>query len=415
MVPWKGDLDGIVKRRQVRMLVTFSKTGYFIDKADQRGATYEAGRLFEEFLNQRLKSKTIRVHVVFIPVSRDRIFKDLAEGRGDIAAANLTITPDRRERVDFSAPLLEGVRERVVTAPDQPAVTTVDDLSGREIYVRRSSSYHASLTRLNASLRASGKSPVKIVAAPEALEDEDLLEMVNAGLMPATVVDEHLTDFWSQLFTKMRVTSVDVASDGRIAWAIRKGAPELRKAVDAFVRANSKGSKNFNLIYQRYLKSTAFVKSSSSESEMRKFQQLRGFFQKYGQQYSVPWLLLAAQGYQESELDQSVRSRAGAVGVMQIKPSTAAGFPDQHHGRRDERREEHPGRREVPAVHHGPVLPQGADGSAQPRALRRGVLQRGAGPHRATAAQGQGDAARIRTCGLATSRSSRRARSAARP
>jgi membrane-bound lytic murein transglycosylase MltF len=101
---------------------------------------------------------------------------------------------------------------------------------------------------------------VKIVAAPEALEDEDLLEMVNAGLMPATVVDEHLTDFWSPLFTRMQVTSVDVASDGKIAWAIRKGAPELRKVVDAFVRANSKGSKNFNLIYQRYLKSTAFVK-----------------------------------------------------------------------------------------------------------------------------------------------------------
>ncbi|HEX5216061.1 MAG TPA: lytic transglycosylase F [Vicinamibacterales bacterium] len=325
--PWTGDLDGIVKRRQLRMLVTFSKTNYFIDLAEQRGATYEAGKLFEEFLNRRLNSKTIRVHVVFIPVSRDRIFKDLAEGRGDIAAANLTITADRRDRVDFSAPLLEGVRERVVTAPDQPAITTVDDLSGREIYVRRSSSYYASLTRLNASLRSNGKSPVKIVAAPEALEDEDLLEMVNAGLMPATVVDAHVSDFWSQLFSKMRVTSIDVASNGKIAWAIRKGAPELRQAVDAFVRANPKGSKNFNLIYQRYLKSTAFVKSSSSASEMRKFQQLRGFFQKYGQQYSLPWLLLAAQGYQESELDQSVRSRAGAVGVMQIKPSTARGSP----------------------------------------------------------------------------------------
>ena len=327
IAPWKGDLDGIVKRRQLRMLVTFSKTNYFIDVAEQRGATYEAGRLFEEFLNRRLNSKTIRVHVVFIPVSRDRIFKDLADGRGDIAAANLTITPDRQDRVDFSAPLLDGVRERVVTAPDQPAVTTVDDLAGREIYVRRSSSYYTSLTRLNATLRASGKSPVKIVAAPEALEDEDLLEMVNADLMPATVVDGHIIDFWSQLFTRMRVTSIDVASGGKIAWAIRQGAPELRKSVDAFVRANPKGSKNFNLVYQRYFKNTAFVKNSSSEREMRKFQQLRGFFQKYGQQYSLPWLLLAAQGYQESELDQSVRSQAGAVGVMQIKPSTASGSP----------------------------------------------------------------------------------------
>src|SRR5262245_37241821 len=98
--PWTGDLDGMVERRYIRLLVTFNKTNYFLDGPTQRGATYDGAKLFEQFLNDRLKSKTIQVHIAFIPVSRDRLMDALAEGRGDIAAANLTITPERLKKVD---------------------------------------------------------------------------------------------------------------------------------------------------------------------------------------------------------------------------------------------------------------------------------------------------------------------------
>ena len=338
LAPFTGDLDAMVRRRYVRMLVTFSKTNYFIDRGQQRGATYDAGKLLEQFLNDRLRAtlppspagaaaKNIQLHVVFLPVSRDRIFQDLAQGKGDIAAANLTITPDRQKIADFARPLLTDVREVVVSAADQPPIARLEDLSGREVHVRKSSSYFGSLTRLNATLRAGRHAPVKIVESPEELEDEDLLEMANAGLVPATVVDDHIADFWRQVYDHIRVEPVTVSSGGEIAWAVRKNASQLHDAVDAFVQANAKGSKNFNIIYQRYLKNTGYVKNAASESEMRKFQQIRTLFQKYGDQYDMPWLLLAAQGYQESQLDQGRKSSAGAVGVMQIKPSTAAGPP----------------------------------------------------------------------------------------
>ena len=327
LAPWTGDLDGMMERRYVRMLVTFNKTNYFIDRAETHGLSYDAGKLFEDALNARAKTKTIRVHIMFIPVQRDKIFEELAAGRGDVAAANLTITPERQKRVDFSPPFLANVRELVVTGPDQPPVTKVDDLSGRQVHVRRSSAYFESLTSLNTSLLARGAAPVQIVEAPEALEDEDLLEMVNAGLIPTTIVDDHVGDFWRQLFDQMHVTDVAVRSGGQIAWAIRKGTPQLHEAVEGFVRANPGGSKNFNMLYQRYLKNTQFMKNASSEAEMRKFRQVRLFFEKYGDKYELPWLLIAAQGFQESRLDQNVRSRAGAVGVMQIKPSTAEGPP----------------------------------------------------------------------------------------
>lgn len=328
LAPWQGDLDGMIERRYIRMLVTFSKTNYFLDKAEQHGATYEAGKLFEQFLNDRLGSKTLHVQVVFIPVSRDRIFQALADGRGDISAANLTVTQEREKRVAFATPFLSDVREVVVTPADQPSVTTAADLSGREVHVRRSSAYYESLLALNDSLRRAGKPPVTIVEASEQLEDEDILEMVNADLIPATIVDTHIAELWDRVFENIHVNSgASVREHGQIAWALRPNTPRLREAVDAFVAANPKGSLNYNLVYRRYFKETKWISNAASESELRKFREAVAFFRKYGDQYDVPWLLVAAQAYQESQIDQSRKSSVGAVGVMQIKPSTAAGSP----------------------------------------------------------------------------------------
>jgi membrane-bound lytic murein transglycosylase MltF len=327
LAPWQGDLDGMVERRYIRMLVTFSKTNYFIDGVEQHGATYDAARLFEDFLNKRLRAKHIRVQIAFIPVSRDRLLAALAEGRGDIAAANLTITPGRKQIVNFSLPVAADVRELVVVAAGQPPVHTVEDLSGRKIHVRRSSSYFDSLTALNASLRQAGKAPVEIVAANEPLEDEDLLEMVNADLIPATVVDDHLANFWKQIFDRIQVTDVALREGGQIAWGLRRNTPQLAEAVDSFIKANPKGTLQYNMILKNYFDNTQWVKNAASESERRKLDQMATLFRRYGDRYQFPWLLLAAQAYQESTIDQKKKSPAGAVGVMQIKPSTAAGDP----------------------------------------------------------------------------------------
>lgn len=328
MEPWKGDLDGMVAQRYVRMLVVFNRTSYFIDKGRERGITCEGGKLFEKFLNERLKTGPVKLHIVFIPVRRDQLFRALEEGRGDIAAANLTITPERQEWADFSVPFLRDVREVVVTGAGAAGLMRPEDLSGREVYVRRSSSYFGSITRLNASLAEAGKPPVQIVEADEQLEDEDLLEMVNAGIIPATVVDNHLAEFWTQVFDGITVHgAVVVNTGGEIGWAVRKGCPKLKSMVDEFAAAHGKGTMLFNVLFKRYLRNTEYVKNAVSEEEQRKFRSLVEFFRKYGEQNQLPWLLLGAQGYQESQLDQSRRNPSGAVGIMQIKPSTAEGAP----------------------------------------------------------------------------------------
>jgi membrane-bound lytic murein transglycosylase MltF len=321
--PWTGDLDGMIARRVIRVVTTYSRTNYFVDKGVQRGATYEAMKAFEDELNARRKTGLLRVHVVVIPVSRDELLPALLAGRGDVAAAALTITPEREKQVDFTVPVTDDVSEIAVTGPNGPALGSVDDLSGREVFVRRSSSYHESLVALNARLAREGKKPVTLRPAPETLEDEDLLEMVNAGLVKIVVVDSYLAAFWKKIFPKLTLhPDVAVRTEGKIAWAIRPGSPKLKAALDDFVRKHAIGTKFGNIVLQKYLKSTKFVKSATGGAELKRFQSMVDLFRKYGDRYDVDWLLMTAQGFQESGLDQAKKSPVGAIGVMQVMPAT---------------------------------------------------------------------------------------------
>ncbi len=329
MQPQKGDLPDMINRRAIRVLTTYSKTFFFIDKGTQRGATHDLFIALEKDLNnqlakeKKLKQKHLKVRIVFIPVTRDNLFKALNEGKGDIAAANLTITSSRQEQVAFTTPLYNDVKELLVSGPSSPDVKNLEQLSGKTVFVRRSSSYYESLQTLNARFAKASLPPVILQEAPEALEDEDLLEMLNAGLIPLIVVDRHKALFWKQVFPKIQVHEDIVLRDGgSIAWAVRKDNPQLLAELNNFVKHNRQGSTLGNTILLRYLKSATYVKNAAANRERAKFLQMVDIFRKYGERYDVDWLLMAAQGYQESRLNQSVRSHVGAIGVMQVMPAT---------------------------------------------------------------------------------------------
>ena len=329
MKPWTGDLDGMIERRVVRILTVYSKTFYFVDKGVQRGSSYDMGRLFVEDLNRKLardnklKQKNLKVHAVFIPVARGDLLPALVAGRGDIVMASFGVTAERQKLVDFSSPLVPDVSEVVVSGPGSPAISSVDDLAGKQVFVRRSSTYYESLAALNRRFATEKKPAVIIKEAPETLEDEDLIEMVNAGLVPFIVVADFYANFWKQVFSEITVhKEVALRTGGNIAWAIRKGSPQLKAAADDFAARHAKGTSIGNQILAKYLKNANYVKDAGSESERKKFQALIEYFKKYGDKYDVDWLLMAAQGYQESQLNQGVRSPVGAIGVMQVMPAT---------------------------------------------------------------------------------------------
>jgi len=320
---WTGDLDGMIARRRIRVLTPYSKTHYFIDKGVQRGLTYDALKQFEDDLNTKLKTGNLRVHVVFVPTSRDQLEAGLLEGRGDIVAANATITPGREAKADFVAPTYTDVKEIVVTGPGAPPIASVDDLSGQTVHVRQISVYRESLDALNASLKGRGKAPVVVKFLPDNLEDEDVLEMVNAGLVKITVVDDHIAAFWKQMFTAIAVhADVAVRTGGTVAMAIRKNSPKLEAELDAFVKTHGKGTTFGNVTLRKYLQNAKIVKAATSPEEIAKFNTIVDLFRKYGDKYDVDYLLMAAQGYQESRLDQTVHSQVGAIGVMQVMPQT---------------------------------------------------------------------------------------------
>ena len=321
--PFTGDLDEMIKRRAIRAGVTFNRTHYFIDQGQERGLTYEALKSFESDLNTDLKTGNLKVHVVIVPMSRDQLPSALLSGKVDMVAAMVTVRPEVEKVAAFSEPTRTNVSQVVVTGPGAPAIRSVDDLAGQEVFVRKASAYHESLTRLNEELKARGKPAVVINEAPDVFEDDDVLEMVNAGLAPITVVDDYLAVFWSQVFTGLDVhKDVALRTGGHLAIAFRKENPKLRESVNAWLKKHGKGDAFRNVVERRYLQSTKYAKNAAADAERKKFAAVIDLFKKYGDQYKVDYLLMAAQGYQESTLDQEVKSPVGAIGVMQVMPPT---------------------------------------------------------------------------------------------
>jgi membrane-bound lytic murein transglycosylase MltF len=321
---WTGDLDGMIERRTIRVLVTPTRTQYWVDRGKQSGAEYDLVTAFDDRLNKKyLRKKHLKIGVIFIPTSRNDLIPALLDGRGDMAVGILTLTPERLAKADFGGPLFRGIREIPVTGPQSPVLNTIDDLAGKEVVVRRSSSYWTHLEALNRRFMSEGKPAVQLKAAPEDLTDDDLMEMVNAGLFGITVVDRYAALLWSKVFRDLRVhLDVAVNDSGEVGWLIRKGSPHLKAEIDSFARSHGQGTTFGNSVIKKYTGSTRFVKNAASPQAVERFRGMVDLFRKYADQYSLDYLLMVAQGYQESQLRQSTRSPVGAIGVMQVMPAT---------------------------------------------------------------------------------------------
>ena len=321
--PWTGDLDGMQERGTIRVLVPYSKTFYFVDGGALRGITAEFLREFEIKINKKRK-KSERITVSIIPTARDKLLPDLVAGHGDVVVGNLTITPKRQQVVDFSDPFLKGIQELVVTSKSAKPIETFEDLAGRTIHVRQSSSYYESLLAANEKLKERRLDPIEIVEAEDVFEDEDLLEMVQADMIPAIVVDSHKIAFWLQIFPKLVAhDKVPLREGGHIAWAFRKDSPGLAAEINGFVKTAHGGTSIGATLMRRYFKNKNWLNGEKIKENQNKLDDLIVLFKRYGEKYKIDWLLVAAISFQESNFDQSRRNPSGAVGLMQIKPSTA--------------------------------------------------------------------------------------------
>ena len=326
--PWTGDFDQMLERRIIRVLVPYSRTLYFNDKGHERGITADTVRDFERWINKKY-AKTLGKRPLtgfIIPTTRDKLLADVTKGIGDIAAANLTVTEDRLKVVDFASSAdWPAVKEMIVTGPKSPAIGTTDDLSGKTVHVRKASSYYESLEALNGRFKKEGKPMVTMVLVPDALEDEDMMEMLNAGLLEAIVVDDWKAKMWVQILPKIKVNEqAAVREGGKIGWAIRKGSPKLAAEILDFYRSFLKKESVVAVRLKQYMSRVKQINDPTATAEWKRFEETVALFEKYGQQYNFDPLMLAAQGYQESQLNQNAKSHVGAIGVMQVMPATGS-------------------------------------------------------------------------------------------
>jgi membrane-bound lytic murein transglycosylase MltF len=320
------DLDAMVKRGTIRALVLYSRSGFFYVNGRPQGIYYEALRAFEQSVNEKLHTGKQPVQVTFIPVRPDQAEKALTEGVGDLIAYALTVTPQRQQRVAFST-IETDVKQIVVTGKGFGPVSSLQDLSGKKIFVNPLSTYPANLAKVNDSLRKQGKPPILIESADKNLLDEDLLEMVNAGIIPATVTITDRARLWASVLPDITPQpNLVIADEGTLAWAMRKNNPELKTVVDEFAKTHMAGTSFGNTLMRRYLQNTKWVTNPTTKAQLDAFNQTVVFFKKYASQYDFDYLLVVAQGYQESMLNQAAR-HGGAVGIMQVKPSIAAAAP----------------------------------------------------------------------------------------
>jgi membrane-bound lytic murein transglycosylase MltF len=322
--PFTGDLDALVKRRAVRIGVAFNRTYYFVDRGKPRGIAYEYGQLMQERLNRQYRTdNSNKIQVIFLPLPREMLLPALVEGRVDLVAAQVPVTPELQQHVAFSDPTRLNVRQILVTAPGAPKIGSTEELAGKEVFAREFGGYAQSVRALNERFKAQGRPPVVIREPPENLEDDDLLEMVNAGLIPAVVVDDYLAVFWKKVFRHLIVhDSIALHTGGTLAIAVRKNNPQLLAGLNTFMGKYGLGTAFGNQIERRYLVNAKYVQSATSVQERKKFLRLVALFRKYSDRYNMDFLLMAAQGYQESGLNQNARSPVGAIGVMQIMPET---------------------------------------------------------------------------------------------
>ncbi len=323
-----GDLDGMKKRHAIRVLVVPSHSGFFYDKGVPHGIAYETFDEFQRFANLKLKTGAVKITVTFIPVRPEQLEHGLLKGVGDIIGYPVIVTPERQQKVLFTTPIDPHVTQVIVTGPKALPLNSLQDLSGKEIYANPLTVYYENLQALSGQIQKDGKPPILVKAADSNLTDEDLLEMVNAGLIPATVTINVRAEFWSKVLPNLTLhPDFVLKEEGQLAFATRKDSPQLHRLLDEFVQTHQLGSSFGNTLLRRYLQNTEWVKDATSADGMKKFQAYIGFFQKYAKEYDFDYLMLVAQGYQESLLDQSRKNPSGAVGIMQVIPKYAAAPP----------------------------------------------------------------------------------------
>jgi membrane-bound lytic murein transglycosylase F len=311
------DLAEIKQRRVLRMITRNTAATYFLWRGELMGFEYD---LMREFARQ----EGLRLEVV-VPPSAEELLPWLREGRGDVVAAAMNPTEERMKGgVVFTRPY-NYVEQVIVSRADEIGLDSAADLAGRTVYARRSAAYWDTMVEL----RDSGIG-FELVAAPEEIETEEIIDRVATGEYDLTVADSHLVEIELNWRDDVKI-ALPVSGLLPLAWAVRDSNPELGQALDAFIRREYRGL-HYNITYEKYFKDVRKIRERQ-QARVELPDDLSPYdamVKHYAEEYGFDWRMIVSMMYQESRFNPRARSFAGASGLMQVLPRTASelGFYD---------------------------------------------------------------------------------------
>ena len=323
--PHTDDLPAMIDRRTVRVLTTYSLSSFFVVEGQGHGFEYSLAKEYERFLNRGYTRRDLHTVIEYIPVPEALLVPCLLRGIGDIIAAGRSINHKPDPGTRYTEPYLTDVHHVFVTHKDAPAIKTLEDLSDRQIIIRPIRHHLETILKVNEQLGQKRLPPIRLVRAHTYLTAEDMLELINAGIFELSIVENHIADTWATVMPNVRISNHLLAEQrSSVAWLVRAENPMLRESLNRFLERYRKGTLHGNIYFDRYFNNIRWIKNPLAPTEQERFAAFAPLFKKYGQQYGIDWMLLVAIAFQESGLDPKVRSHAGAVGLMQVLPSTAS-------------------------------------------------------------------------------------------
>lgn len=308
----KNDLDTILSTGQLKVLTLSGSTSYFIYKGEERGYEYEMIKRFADSYGLKVK--------VIVADNMSHMIQMLLDSVGDIIAYNIPITGETKTMLRYCGP--ERIGAQVIVQQDKNPISDVTELIGKDVYVERKSKYEERIRNLNQEL--GGGINIHCIEQ-DTIVTEDLIEMVSKGDIAFTLADENLARLNRTYYNNIDIY-LPVSFPQRSRWAVRNNSPALAQAIDKWIEENNT-SEEIQAISKRYFESSKQYTHSSIQSIVDgRISEYDEIFKREARKIGWDWRMLASIAYHESRFDSTVVSWAGARGIMQLMPATAAAF-----------------------------------------------------------------------------------------
>ena len=321
------DLDSIKTNKKLKALINYSSTSYFLYKGTPMGFEYELLKKYAAHIDVELE---------VIPIKNmDSVFVDLNHGKGDIIAANLTITKERMQKTSFTHPILITKQVLIQRKPDnwkklrkkelkELLLTSPIDLVNKTVVVREGSAFYPRLKSLSNEI--GGKINIKTV--PGEITMEQLIEQVANQDIDYTIADNNIAKVNLWHYPNIDASLI-ISLDQQIAWAVRNNSDSLTVSINQWLREFQK-TKKFKMLYSKYFKNQkGFNKRVNNDyytltsGAISPYDKL---IKKHAPKINWDWELLASLIYQESHFNNNAIGWGGAFGLMQFMPTTGANF-----------------------------------------------------------------------------------------